>query len=98
MWLVADDVNSVSSYAYAARFHPRSAYRLSTGVSVYVAERRFGFSQQHSPLQVCLVEFPSGRTVAEWTRRLLLTRYEEVLPDEHFEVSSRRIAMLWPRR
>jgi L-amino acid N-acyltransferase YncA len=35
---VAEDADGIAGYAYAARFHPRSAYRWSVEVSVYLAE------------------------------------------------------------
>jgi L-amino acid N-acyltransferase YncA len=35
-WLVAEEDGEVVGYAYAARFHPRAAYRWSTEVSIYL--------------------------------------------------------------
>lgn len=37
-WLIAERDGTVAGYAYATQFHPRSAYRWSTEVSVYLAE------------------------------------------------------------
>ena len=37
VWLVAEDDGDVVGYAYAARFHPRAAYRWSTEASIYLA-------------------------------------------------------------
>jgi L-amino acid N-acyltransferase YncA len=37
LWLVAELRERIVGYAYAAQFHPRSAYRWSTEVSVYVS-------------------------------------------------------------
>ncbi len=36
-WLVAEEDGEVVGYAYAARFHPRAAYRWSAEVSIYLA-------------------------------------------------------------
>ncbi len=36
-WLVAEEDGEVVGYAYAARFHPRAAYRWSTEISIYLA-------------------------------------------------------------
>ena len=38
VWLVAERDGEILGYAYAARFHPRAAYRWSTEVSAYLAE------------------------------------------------------------
>jgi len=38
VWLVAEDGGEVVGYAYATRFHPRSAYRWSCEASIYIAE------------------------------------------------------------
>jgi L-amino acid N-acyltransferase YncA len=37
LWLVAEFEGGIVGYAYASQFHPRSAYRWSTEVSVYVS-------------------------------------------------------------
>jgi len=37
VWLVAEDDGEVAGYAYAARFHPRAAYRWSVEASIYLA-------------------------------------------------------------
>ena len=37
VWLVAEDEGEVAGYAYAARFHPRAAYRWSVEASIYLA-------------------------------------------------------------
>ena len=37
VWLVAEDEGEVAGYAYAARFHPRAAYRWSAEASIYLA-------------------------------------------------------------
>jgi L-amino acid N-acyltransferase YncA len=37
VWLVAEEDGEVVGYAYAARFHPRAAYRWSTEASIYLA-------------------------------------------------------------
>jgi phosphinothricin acetyltransferase len=37
VWLVAEDEGDVVGYAYAARFHPRAAYRWSVEASIYLA-------------------------------------------------------------
>ena len=37
LWLAATVQDEIVGYAYAARFHPRSAYRWSVEVSVYLA-------------------------------------------------------------
>ncbi len=42
LWLVVEDVEEVVVYAYAARFHPRAAYRWSAEVSVYLSEKSRG--------------------------------------------------------
>ena len=39
VWLVAEDALGPCGYAYAARFHPRPAYRWSTEVSIYLSPR-----------------------------------------------------------
>jgi L-amino acid N-acyltransferase YncA len=39
VWLIAEDTDGIAGYAYGSRFHPRAAYRCSTEVPVYVAER-----------------------------------------------------------
>lgn len=36
-WLVAERSGEIAGYVYAARFHPRAAYRWSAEVSIYVA-------------------------------------------------------------
>jgi L-amino acid N-acyltransferase YncA len=36
-WLVAEENGEVLGYAYAARFHPRAAYRWSAEASIYLA-------------------------------------------------------------
>jgi len=41
-WLVAEREGEVAGYAYATAFNERPAYRWSTSVSVYVAERARG--------------------------------------------------------
>ena len=38
LWLVCEEETGISGYAYASRFHARSAYRWSTEVSIYLAE------------------------------------------------------------
>ena len=38
VWLVAEEDSRINAYAYAARFHPRDAYRWSVEVSIYVVE------------------------------------------------------------
>lgn len=38
LWLVGEESGAVAGYAYASQFHPRSAYRWSTEISVYLAE------------------------------------------------------------
>lgn len=38
IWLVAEEDGEVVGYAYAARFHPRAAYRWSTEASIYLAD------------------------------------------------------------
>lgn len=42
VWLVAETQSRLVGYAYAAPFHPRSAYRWSAEVSVYLAESARG--------------------------------------------------------
>ena len=42
VWLVAEDDGEVVGYAYAARFHPRAAYRWSTEASIYLAPEARG--------------------------------------------------------
>ena len=42
VWLVAEIDTEVVGYAYAARFHPRPAYRWSVEVSVYLADSARG--------------------------------------------------------
>jgi phosphinothricin acetyltransferase len=42
VWLVAEDDGDVVGYAYAARFHPRAAYRWSTEASIYLAPEARG--------------------------------------------------------
>jgi L-amino acid N-acyltransferase YncA len=42
VWLVAESGGEVVGYAYAAQFHPRSAYRWSTEVSVYLGPEARG--------------------------------------------------------
>ena len=42
LWLVAEEGGEIVGYAYAGRFHPRSAYRWSAEISVYLAERARG--------------------------------------------------------
>jgi L-amino acid N-acyltransferase YncA len=42
VWLVAEDDSGVQGYAYAARFHPRPAYRWSAEVSIYLSEHARG--------------------------------------------------------
>lgn len=37
LWLVSETDGTVDGYAYAGRFHPRSAYRWAVEVSVYLA-------------------------------------------------------------
>jgi phosphinothricin acetyltransferase len=37
-WLVAEEAGAVIGYAYAARAHPRAAYRWSVEVSIYLGE------------------------------------------------------------
>ena len=37
VWLVAEEDGEVVGYAYAARFHPRAAYRWSAEASIYLA-------------------------------------------------------------
>ena len=41
-WLVAEEDGEVVGYAYAARFHPRAAYRWSAEVSIYLAPEARG--------------------------------------------------------
>jgi phosphinothricin acetyltransferase len=38
-WLVAEEGGGVVGYAYAARWHARSAYRYSAEIAVYLARR-----------------------------------------------------------
>ena len=42
LWLVAEEDGQVVGYAYAARFHPRAAYRWATEVSIYLAPEARG--------------------------------------------------------
>jgi L-amino acid N-acyltransferase YncA len=42
LWLVAEAGDELVGYAYASQFHPRSAYRWSTEVSVYVSPEARG--------------------------------------------------------
>jgi phosphinothricin acetyltransferase len=42
VWLVAEAGGRIVGYCYAAQFHPRSAYRWSTEISVYLAEAARG--------------------------------------------------------
>ena len=42
VWLVAEEDGDVVGYAYAARFHPRAAYRWSTEASIYLAPEARG--------------------------------------------------------
>lgn len=42
IWLVIEGEEGVLGYAYATRFHPRSAYRWSCEASVYLAEHARG--------------------------------------------------------
>ena len=42
VWLAAEDASGLCGYAYAARFHPRPAYRWSTEISVYLAPNTQG--------------------------------------------------------
>jgi phosphinothricin acetyltransferase len=42
VWLVAEEDGQVAGYAYAARFHPRAAYRWATEVSIYLAPEARG--------------------------------------------------------
>jgi L-amino acid N-acyltransferase YncA len=37
VWLVAEEDGEVVGYAYAAKFHPRAAYRWSTEASIYLS-------------------------------------------------------------
>jgi L-amino acid N-acyltransferase YncA len=37
LWLVAEEDDQVVGYAYAARFHPRAAYRWSVEASIYLS-------------------------------------------------------------
>jgi phosphinothricin acetyltransferase len=39
-WVVAEDEDRVTGYAYAGRFHPRAAYRWACEVSVYLEPGR----------------------------------------------------------
>lgn len=41
-WLILEDDGTVLGYAYATRFHPRSAYRWAVETSVYMARDRHG--------------------------------------------------------
>jgi phosphinothricin acetyltransferase len=41
-WLLADSRDGVIGYAYAGRFHPRSAYRYAVETTVYLAHGREG--------------------------------------------------------
>jgi len=41
-WLVAENEGNLVGYAYASRFHPRSAYRWSAEVSIYLASAARG--------------------------------------------------------
>lgn len=41
-WLVAEHRDEIMGYAYASRFHPRSAYRFSVETTVYLAQGREG--------------------------------------------------------
>lgn len=47
VWLVAEEEARVVGYAYAARFHPRAAYRWSVEASIYLspAARGRGFGK-----------------------------------------------------
>ena len=42
VWLVAEEGDEVVGYAYAARFHPRAAYRWSVEASIYLAPEARG--------------------------------------------------------
>jgi L-amino acid N-acyltransferase YncA len=42
VWLVAEEDGEVVGYAYAARFHPRAAYRWSAEASVYLSPEARG--------------------------------------------------------
>lgn len=42
VWLVAEEDGEVVGYAYAARFHPRAAYRWSAEASIYLAPEARG--------------------------------------------------------
>ena len=42
LWLVAELGDGIVGYAYASHFHPRSAYRWSTEVSVYLSPEARG--------------------------------------------------------
>lgn len=42
VWLVAEEDGAVVGYAYAARFHPRAAYRWSAEASIYMAPEARG--------------------------------------------------------
>ena len=42
VWLVAEEDGEVVGYAYAARFHPRAAYRWSAEASIYMAPEARG--------------------------------------------------------
>lgn len=41
-WLLADSRDGIIGYAYAGRFHPRSAYRYAAETTVYLAHGREG--------------------------------------------------------
>jgi phosphinothricin acetyltransferase len=41
-WLVAEENGTVIGYAYAARAHPRAAYRWAVEVSIYLGEKARG--------------------------------------------------------
>lgn len=55
-WLVAEDEGTVVGYAYAGRFHPRSAYRWSAEVSIYLAPVARGRGLGRSLLRALLDE------------------------------------------
>ena len=42
VWLVSEEDGEVVGYAYAAKFHPRAAYRWSTEASIYLAPEARG--------------------------------------------------------
>lgn len=56
VWLAALERDEVVGYAYASRFHPRSAYRWSAEVSVYLGPEARGRGVGTQLMRVLLVQ------------------------------------------